>query len=262
MTDATILEHVAKLPHARATFKQLVRELGAKVASRDELEGALDRLIERGQLIEVRSGHFVVTRLSREYAVGRLNMHRDGYGFLIADHPIEGLKGDVYIPRDSAQTAMHGDRVVVRIARIERDGRADGEIVKVLRRAHQTVVGEFRIRKRGNFVAPHDERIRQWIQIPQGMELPSAELSRDRVGVTPVDVKSAEDLDGMIVNVEILEFPGRRRSGGGAGDRDSGTAGRFRRGCRDHDPEASYPASFSAGGFGAGAELFQHHSRG
>jgi ribonuclease R len=207
VTDASILDHIAKLPHARATFKQLVRELGSKLASRDELEGALDRLIERGQVVEVRSGHFVVTRFSREYAVGRLNMHRDGYGFLIADQPIEGLKGDVYIPRESAQAAMHGDRVVVRIARIERDGRADGEIVKVLRRAHQTVVGEFRIRKRGNFVAPHDERIRQWIQIPAGMELPSAELSRDRVGVTPVDVKSPEDLDGMIVNVEMLEFP-------------------------------------------------------
>jgi ribonuclease R len=207
VTDATIIEHIARLPHARATFKQLVRELGSKLAPRDELEAALDRLIERGQLVEVRSGHFVVTRFSREYAVGRLNMHRDGYGFLIPDHPIEGLKGDVYIPRESAQAAMHGDRVVVRIARIERDGRADGEIVKVLRRAHQTVVGEFRIRKRGNFVVPHDERIRQWIQIPEGQEIPSTELSRDRVGVTPVEVKSPEDLDGMIVNVEILEFP-------------------------------------------------------
>jgi ribonuclease R len=207
VTDAQIVEHIAKLPHARATFKQLVREIGSKVASRGELEGALDRLIERGQLVEVRSGHFVVTRFSREYAVGRLNMHRDGYGFLIPDHPIEGLKGDVYIPRESAQAAMHGDRVVVRIARIERDGRADGEIVKVLRRAHQTVVGEFRVRKRGNFVAPHDERIRQWIEIPAGMELPSAAQNRDRVGVKPVDVKSAEDLDGMVVNVEILEFP-------------------------------------------------------
>ena len=39
------------------------------------------------------------------------------------------------------------------------------------------------------------------------MELPPAPLNRDRVGVTPVEVKSPEDLDGMIVNVEILEFP-------------------------------------------------------
>jgi ribonuclease R len=103
VTDAAILDHIAGLPHARATFKQLVRELASRGPDRAELDAALDRLTERGQLVEVKSGHFVVTRLSREYAVGRLNMHRDGYGFLIADHPIEGLQGDVYIPRDSAQ---------------------------------------------------------------------------------------------------------------------------------------------------------------
>ena len=207
MTDSALLEHIAKLPHARATFKQLVRELRTRVESREDLDSALDRLTERGDLVEVRSGHFVATRFSREYAVGRLNMHRDGYGFLIPDRPVEGLRGDVYIPRESAQTAMHGDRVVVHISRIASDGRADGEIVKILRRAHLTVVGEFRIRKRGAYVVPYDERINQWIDIPEGMELPPTEGSRDRVGVTPVNITSAEDLDGMIVNVEILEFP-------------------------------------------------------
>ena len=206
MTDAAILDHIARLPHARATFKQLVRELGARGAERSELESALERLAERGQLVEVKSSHFVVTRLSREYATGRLNMHRDGYGFLIPDHAIEGLQGDIYIPRDSAQKAMHGDRVVVRIARIESDGRADGEIIRILRRAHLTVVGEFRLRRRGAFVVPHDERIHQWIEIPEGTELPRPE-NRNRVGVTPVEVTGPEDLDGMIVNAEILEFP-------------------------------------------------------
>ena len=147
MTDSAILEHIAQLPHSRATFKQLVRELGSGGETRADLESALDRLTERGDLVEVRSGHYVAARFSREYTVGRLKMHRDGYGFLIPDRPVEGLRGDVYIPRDSAQTAMHGDRVVVRIARIEAGGRADGEIVKILKRAHPTVVGEFRIRQ-------------------------------------------------------------------------------------------------------------------
>ncbi|HYL34358.1 MAG TPA: RNB domain-containing ribonuclease [Bryobacteraceae bacterium] len=206
MTDASLLDHIARLPHARATFKQLVRELGARGTSRAELEAALERLSARGDLVEVRSGHFIATRFSREYAAGRLNMHREGYGFLIPDHPLEGVRGDVYIPRDSAQTAMHGDRVVVRIARIESDGRADGAIVKILRRAHQTVVGEFRVRPRGCFVAPHDERIQQWIRIPEGLERPR-DASRDRVGVAPVQVAGPQDLDGMIVDVEILEFP-------------------------------------------------------
>ena len=207
MTDAAILDHIARLPHARATFKQLVRELGTRGASRADLDSALDRLSQRGELVEVKSGHFVLTRLSREYVAGRLNMHRDGYGFVIPDHPIEGLRGDIYIPRDSAQAAMHGDRVVVRIARIESDGRADGEIIKILRRAHPTVVGEFRVRKRGSYVIPHDDRIRHWIDIPEGMELPPRTTNLDRVGVAPIPVDSPDDLDGMIVNIEVLEFP-------------------------------------------------------
>ena len=138
MTDRALLDHISTLPHARATFKQLVRELSAKSEKREELEDSLDRLVARGDLLEVRTGNFVVTERSREFAVGRLNMHRDGYGFLISERPVQGVVGDVFIPPDSAEKAMHGDRVVVRIARIEHDGRADGEIVKILKRAHAT----------------------------------------------------------------------------------------------------------------------------
>src|ERR1035441_4136044 len=209
MTDRAILEHIASLPHARGTFKQLVRELGATGANREELEAALERLTARGDLLEVRTGHFTVTARSREFAVGRLNMHRDGYGFVISERPIEGITGDVFIPPDSAERAMHGDRVVVRIARIEPDGRADGEIVKILKRAHPTVVGEFRVGRRGQYVVPHDDRIHQWIEIPEGMEMPPAGAPVDRIGVTAPIVTSVEELVGMIVKVELLDYEQR-----------------------------------------------------
>ncbi|MGA2599114.1 MAG: RNB domain-containing ribonuclease, partial [Bryobacteraceae bacterium] len=207
VSPAALLDHISNLPHARATFKQLVRELGAKGEERDELETALERLVDVGDLIKVRSGQYVVTALSREFTIGRLNMHRDGgYGFVVPDRPIEGVRGDVYVPRSSMGGAMHGDRVVASIGRIDSDGRADGEIVKIVRRAHLTVVGEFRVRRQ-NYVVPHDERIKEWIEIPEGLEIPEQSISADRVGAAPVEVKSVEDLDGMIVNVEILEFP-------------------------------------------------------
>jgi ribonuclease R len=209
MRDAALIEHIAKLPHARANFKQLVRELSAKGAGREDLENALARLTARGDLIELRSGHYAVTARSREFTVGRLNMHKDGYGFLIAERPIEGVTGDVFIPPESAEKAMHGDRVVVRIARIEAGGRADGEIVKILKRAQPTVVGEFRISRRGQYVVPHDERIRQWIEIPEGLEIPRGGVTLDRIGVKAPEVASAAELAGMIVNVELLEYPER-----------------------------------------------------
>jgi ribonuclease R len=206
MTDRALLDHISSLPHARANFKQLVRELAAKGAKREELEAALARLAARGDLLEPRTGHFAVTARSREYAIGRLNMHRDGYGFVVCERPIEGITGDIFIPPDSAAKAMHGDRVVARIARIEPDGRADGEIVKVLKRAHPTVVGQFKIGRRGQYVVPQDDRIHRWIDIPEGMEFPPAGPVVDRIGVQATRVDSVEALDGMIVNVELLDY--------------------------------------------------------
>jgi ribonuclease R len=207
MTDAAVLEHITRLPHAKANFKQLVRELGAKGATRADLDLSVARLLARGELVEPRPGHYVATASSREYAIGRIHMHRDGYGFLISERPVEGIQGDIFIPADLARKAMHGDRALVLIARIEPGGRADGEIVKVLKRAHPTVVGEFRVGRRGNYVVPQDGRIQQWIDIPDGMEIPAGVRQIDRIGAAPLQVGDPADLDGLIVDVELLEFP-------------------------------------------------------
>jgi len=206
--DSTLLDHIRKLPHARGSYKQLVRELHLQGENRDSLEDALDRLCERGQLVELRSGHFIAVGDNPEYLAGRLSIHRDGFGFLIPDHAVAGMQGDIFLPPPEAAKGMHGDRALVHVTRQSGEGRAEGEIVRILRRAHITVVGEFRIKRRGNFVIPSDERVQQWIEIPEGMEIPKDEgAAIDRVGAVPVKVKSVEDLDGMIVNVDILEFP-------------------------------------------------------
>jgi ribonuclease R len=215
-----VLEHIRKLPHGRATLKQLLRELAREGATRIDVEAELDRLAARGEIVETRSGQYVATGASREFAAGRLSVHRDGFAFITPDVPIPGLKGDIYIPKEGAGRAMHGDRVVARIGRIEADGRAHGEILRVLKRAHPTVVGEFRIRRNGNFVVPHDDRIRQWIEIPDDMGhsetiLPAAGETVHRVGARAIEVKTIQDLDGMIVTAEIVDF-------GGADDRPVG----------------------------------------
>ncbi len=215
LTDAEVLEHIRKLPKARASFKQLVRELGARGEARATLEMTLERLLARGQLLELKGGHYTVTSRSSQYRTGRLHMHRDGYGFLIADEPLEGVRGDVFLPPATAERAMHGDRVLVRITRISSDGRAEGEIVRVLRRAHPTVVGEFRIGPRGNYVIPHDERLREPIRIPAGMEAPPASPTVHRIGVTARSPATLAKLDGVIVNVEMLDFPGPGRAATG-----------------------------------------------
>ena len=213
--DEALLAHIARLPHGRATLKQLTRELGAKGVRREEVERSLGRLTRKGALIELRNQQFQLATRAKEFSAGTLRMHRDGFGFAMLDVKPEGMEGDVFINPESAQRAMHGDRILVRLGRMGRDGRVEGEIVRVLHRANQTLVGEFRITKRGYFVVPYDERIKQWIEIPEGLEMPKQATSTDRVGYVPVKVESAQDINGLMVNVEVLEFPDEDSNGVG-----------------------------------------------
>ena len=207
LSDQDLLQHIRDLPHARATYKQLVRELRLHGGERDALDQALEHLETKGSIVELRSGHYAAVGSNPEYAAGRVSIHRDGFGFLIPDQADESIQGDIFLPPGEAAKVMHGDRALVHVKRIGHEGRAEGEIVRILRRAHVTVVGEFRVKRRGNFVIPSDERIQQWIEIPEGFEVPQPRAGVDRVGAPAPEIASVEDLDGMIVDVEILEFP-------------------------------------------------------
>ncbi len=207
MTDEEIANYIVREPHGRTTLKNLSRELRVRGEDKEALESALERLVNKGLLIEMRSGQFMATQSTREFSVGKLSMHRDGFGFVKPVVPIPNMVGDIFIGSQSAAKAMHGDRVMVRVSRVDRDGKADGEIVRILERAYRTVVGEFRIRRRGNFVKPHDERIKQWVFIPDGYEIPPQSGEVDRIGKIAATPKSLEEMDGLIVNVELLEYP-------------------------------------------------------
>jgi ribonuclease R len=198
-----LLHHIQSLPHRRATFRQLLRETHL---DRDALRSQLEESVKRGDLMETRSDHFAAIAGSREYAAGRISMHRDGYGFLVPDRPIEGMRGDIFLPERQTAGAMNGDRAIVHINRIERDGKADGEVVRILRRAHPSVVGEFRITRRGFMVVPHDERLQNWIEIPEDMAIPPAGPPSDRIGGKSYTINDPSDLEGMIVNAELLEY--------------------------------------------------------
>src|SRR2546425_2082657 len=128
---------------------------------------------------------------NRDEVKGRLVLHQDGYGFVVPDVPVPHLDGDVFIPRDAVEDAMHGDHV---LARIQRTGgvtgaqRAEGRIVRILGRAHPTVVGLFRYGPRGNVVLPYDVRIQHEVEIPRGHEL-TAGLSK-KLGFSGTDEAS------------------------------------------------------------------------
>ncbi|HXP46090.1 MAG TPA: RNB domain-containing ribonuclease [Terriglobales bacterium] len=222
LSDRFILDKIDGQPKKTAGFKQLVRELGVHGDERRELSQHLDRLVERGELVEVPGDRYAIPQAAgRNLVLGRLSMHRDGYGFVIPESPDvkQRLSGDIFIPAVAIGNAMHGDRVLVEMGAV-RDGRAEGCIVRVAGRAHSTVVGTFHYGTRFNSVTPIDEKITQEIVIPRGMEVPKtnaegAEGQRHKKGSAVHRVIGQEarrkaefdDLEGLVVDVEITDWP-------------------------------------------------------
>ena len=98
----------------------------------------------------------------------------------------------------------------MRLGRVPDDGRAEGYIQRILNRKQTFVVGRFHYSKRGSYVVPHDDRVRENIQIPKGRELPATDDASQRLGDADCpDIQTAEDLDGWIVNTELTAFPTR-----------------------------------------------------
>jgi ribonuclease R len=153
--------------------------------------------------------------LARNEIKGRLVLHHDGYGFVVPSTPVPQLDGDLFIPPNGIEGAMHGDRVIARIKPaygVTGSRRAEGTIVRIVGRAHTSVVGLFRYGSRGNTVLPYDVRIQQEIEIPAGEELTPA--LREKLGLAATGEPDARakrspvlpELDGAVVNVEITRY--------------------------------------------------------
>jgi ribonuclease R len=239
LSDSSILKHIARQPKRAAGFKQLVRELGLHGEARGELDAQLRKLVAGGALIQDDSDRYALPQAAadKNLVAGRLTMHRDGFGFVIPDSKSLSpslrarLTGDIFIPPHLIGNAMHGDLVLVDIGNVRPDGRAEGRIVRPVRRAHPTVVGTFHYGKQRNVVRPMDSKITQEIVIPAGMEIPTSSLSPvssvvrkdgpqgtqrtqrqagsvDRVlGAEAARKTEWDDLEGVVVDVEITDWP-------------------------------------------------------
>jgi ribonuclease R len=241
LSDSAILKKIEQQPKHTAGFKQMARELGVHGDARRELFERLKHLVASGQLQQVGPDRYALAQVAagKNMAVGRLSMHRDGFGFVIpeANSLDERLKvrlaGDIFIPPPAVGSAMHGDRVLVEIGNIRPDGRSEGRIVRLIGRAHSTVVGKFHYGSRRNYVTPIDQKITQEIVIPPGMEYPhevamppssssvSSTSSGQAVGLSRPHGRSPhrvlgeeaarrakwDDLENVVVDVEITDWP-------------------------------------------------------
>lgn len=150
----------------------------------------LDDMVEEGKLVMTRKKKYALPE-TLGFLVGRLQGNPKGFAFFIPDDENEE---DVFIPPENLNTAMHNDRVMIRILRNGRNPERsrEGEVCKILTRANKTVVGTFEKDRNFGFVIPDDPRITNDIFV-----------SKD-------NMQGAET--GHKVVVEILRWPDLRRN--------------------------------------------------
>jgi len=238
LTENDVLNFLGRA-RGPASIREIASGLSLRHAGRRALGGLLSRLKRQRLVEELRGGQYRLAgarpqphadaksnvRLAAppkpatrdaHLLTGRLVAHRDGYGFVVPESPRKDLDGDLFIPPDQLGDAMHGDRVIARIERRDTRGsqapgsaaRAEGRVVRVLGRAHPTVVGIFHYGHRSNFVTPYESRIHHEIVIPSGEELTPQLVARHKAERLPsVQSLRLPELEGAVVNVEIRRFP-------------------------------------------------------
>jgi ribonuclease R len=200
-----VLKYVRGLDSRAFTFRDVVRFLDLDSDDRRSLQRYLDELDSQGVIHRIKRGRYVLP--ARESLVsGILSCHRDGYGFVKPDDR-SVCSQDVFVPARNMEEALHGDRVLIKIARRklasrprrrahpaagDREERIEGTVLRVLERKHPSIVGRYYEHPRFPMVVPLDARMFQDIIIPHQYS------------------KGARN--GQIVSVALIVPPGRHQT--------------------------------------------------
>ncbi|MDQ6623509.1 MAG: ribonuclease R [Verrucomicrobiota bacterium] len=151
---------------------ELGKALGRTSGVRMNLNETLNELERAGEIARIRKNRYVLPA-EADLVTGLLHVHQAGYAFLSQENK-PGAQ-DLFIAAENTGTAMHGDRVVARITRDERYARAkgggarpEGRIIRILERAHETIVGTLQQSRNFFYVVPDDPRLVQNVYVQPG----------------------------------------------------------------------------------------------
>ncbi len=191
VTTQQILDLLKRRGGKPLSLRELQAAFNLDAGARKNLSRELKQLERDGLLARGKGGGFLLhKRAGTSVAMisGVLSLHRDGYAFVTPEEPA-GAE-DVFVPARFVRPAMHGDRVLVSLERSPR-GKAEGHVVRVLERAHTTLIGRF-IEDHGLArVIPLDPHLGESFVVP-----------RDGGGGA---------CDGEVVLAQIETYPGREQ---------------------------------------------------
>jgi ribonuclease R len=189
---------------------ELGKALGRKSGVRMNLNAVLREMEGDGEIARIRKNRYVLPA-EADLVTGTLSVHQAGYAFLPREKAGEA---DLFIAAENTGTAMHGDKVVARITRDERSARAkgrdraEGRIIRILERAHDSIVGTLQQSKNFFYVVPDDPRIVHNVYVAGPVaavydrQTPGLQTDEGRRSQTPATAKPG---DKVVVRLEAWE---------------------------------------------------------
>lgn len=159
-------EHILEFLQKKAkplSFEGIAKAMAIK--DEQDLEALRRRLramVRDGQLIQAGKGLYRVL-LESECVRGRVLAHRDGFGFVA----LEKGGDDIYLSAREMRALFHGDEVLVRITGLDRRGREEGVVVRVLTRNTLQLAGRLLKEKGSYYLQPDNPRATQRVFIPK-----------------------------------------------------------------------------------------------
>ena len=99
-----------------------------------------------------------------KFVAGTIYTNSKGFGFLVSTN--EDIK-DLFIPSEKIHNALHEDRVIAKVTKFAEQGkRAEGEIVSIISRKLDVVIGTYMANENFGFVVPDNLKIKKDIYIP------------------------------------------------------------------------------------------------
>ncbi len=212
-----VFKFIRSLKTQSFTFRDVVRFLDLDSDDRRSLQNFLDELDSQSVIHRIKRGRYTLPA-KESLVAGVLTCHRDGYGFLVPDDR-SMYKEDIFVPARNMEDALHGDRVLVKVARKRpprrrfRDHpareapeeRLEGTVVRVLERRSPTIVGRYYEHPRFPFLVPIDARIIHDIRIPFHASM-GARNGQIVVAALTQPPGRYQDPEGRVI--EILGYPG------------------------------------------------------
>lgn len=156
LTKEEIVSYMEQQAERPLSEAELAEQLGVDT---------VEALVQLRQLLQEMEGDgtLVLSRKKRygrpaqfHLLLGRISRHPKGFGFLVQD---DREADDIFIPASDLHGAMNGDRVIVRVKReMTEKSRAEGEVIRILERKTQRIVGTFESSRHFGFVVPDDKR--------------------------------------------------------------------------------------------------------